>query len=203
MSASTPPTGSFGRDAGMQTGKAIVLVLIAVVIGLLLLNQVPKAGGREAAGATSVNRPQAGGAPPAKHKSTSTTTTSTTTTTVPSPAPSTLKVVVLNACGLTGVAGDYSTELASDGYHVLPANNATSNLPSSQIYVVSSAGAAGAAALARTLGLSSSAIVAAPVPTTAPVPSVYVQTAGMVDLIVAIGPDLGKTAPTTTTTVAG
>lgn len=202
MSASTPPTGSFGRDAGMQTGKAIVLVLIAVVIGLLLLNQVPKAGGRDAAGATSVHRPQAGGAPPAKHKSTSTT-TSTTTTTVPPPAPSTLKVVVLNACGLTGVAGDYSTELASDGYQVLPANNATSNLPSSQIYVVSSAGAAGAAALARTLGLSSSAIVAAPVPTTAPVPSVYVQTAGMVDLIVAIGPDLGKTAPTTTTTVAG
>lgn len=186
----------------MQTGKAIVLVLIAVVIGLLLLNQVPKAGGRDAAGATSVHRPQAGGAPPAKHKSTSTT-TSTTTTTVPPPAPSTLKVVVLNACGLTGVAGDYSTELASDGYQVLPANNATSNLPSSQIYVVSSAGAAGAAALARTLGLSSSAIVAAPVPTTAPVPSVYVQTAGMVDLIVAIGPDLGKTAPTTTTTVAG
>lgn len=202
MSASTPPTGSFGRDAGMQTGKAIVLVLIAVVIGLLLLNQVPKAGGRDAAGATSVHRPQAGGAPPAKHKSTSTT-TSTTTTTVPPPAPSTLKVVVLNACGLTGVAGDYSTKLASDGYQVLPANNATSNLPSSQIYVVSSAGAAGAAALARTLGLSSSAIVAAPVPTTAPVPSVYVQTAGMVDLIVAIGPDLGKTAPTTTTTVAG
>lgn len=199
MSTSPPSDGSFARDAGMQTGRAVVLVLVAVVIGGLLMIQMPKAP--TAAGAVkTISRNHRSAAPPPKAKPKSTTTTSTTTTTLAPPAPATLKVVVLNACGITGVAGDYSVELAHDGYHVLPPNNATTDVTSSQIYVVSAAGAAGAAPLARTLGLTSAAVVASPVPTTAPIPSVYLQTTGMVDLVVVIGPDLGKTAPTTTTT---
>lgn len=179
-------------------------MVIALVIGWLLLAQVPKSGHTAASTVTTTAGHHA--TPPVSKKkaSKSTTSSSTTSTTVAAPAPSSLKVVVLNGCGLTGVAGDYTNELSSDGYHMLAANNATSNVTSSQIYVVTAADAAGAAPLAKTLGLASSAIVPAPVPSTAPIPSVYLQTS-MVDLVVVIGPDLGKKAPTatTTTTAAG
>src|SRR3954470_14111680 len=112
---SRPPGGNSNDDvvrgAGVQLAKGAGLVLLAIIIGIVLLQIVDD-------GDTKL---------PAASNSTTTTTTTkkgttlppTTVTTVPStPAkqPEQVRLVVLNAGAATGAAGDLSDSLRTKGY---------------------------------------------------------------------------------------
>ncbi len=64
--------GSFGRSAGMAAGRAAAVLVVAVVIGILLLNKVDDPPGRQVSAGDGENG------------------TEETTTTVPEPVPTTL-----------------------------------------------------------------------------------------------------------------
>ncbi len=101
--------GSFGRSAGMAVGRGAAVLVIAVVIGILLLNKVDD--------------------PPARRVVTGDTGSDTeeTTTTVAEPVPTTLaarppaevKVLSANGTKVNGAAGKARDALKALGYNVL------------------------------------------------------------------------------------
>ena len=174
--------GSFGRDAGTQTLKAVVLVVVAVVIGWALLRHT---GTTKVATTTPTTHPA--------RTSTSTTTTSvaTTTTTVALIPPSTVKLQVLNGVLVGELSTYFSDKLrASPGYDTLSPRNATAKVSASVIYVITPNYVPEADALATTLKLPATAVQAA-VPATAPIPAASKAAA---NLVLIIGPDLAAQA---------
>lgn len=171
--------GGFGRDAGTQTGRAVMLIAVAVVVAVLLLRHAPASTSGAAAATT---------APAATTTVPHGTTTTPTTQALISPSQITLQV--LNGASPTQpLAGKFSTQLkASPGYRTLAPNNATAQVPASLIYVVTAGYGPEADALAKTLGLSTSAVQSS-IPTGAPVPTADRTTA---NLVLVIGPDLAS-----------
>lgn len=166
---------------GPHTLKALVVIGVLVLIGILIL----------AKSTTSSKSPVAGGS---SHHATTTTSTlpsasTTTTTLVPASA---LKVQVLNGASPTQpLASEWSTKLHTQfGYDTLSGDNASSLVTSSVIYVVTPGYAGEANRLAGEIGLSGSAVVTS-LPTTAPVPT---RDRAAPNLILVVGPDLAKTA---------
>jgi predicted transcriptional regulator len=100
-----------------------------------------------------------------------------------------------NGTSITGLAGGASTYLRSRGFVTVPVTNATTKVTTTQVYAA--AGQQGAAtAVVNALGLSSNAIQ--PASAVAPVAS----TSGA-NVVVVVGPDLSRLAPTGSTTSAG
>ncbi|MHB1536320.1 MAG: LytR C-terminal domain-containing protein, partial [Acidimicrobiales bacterium] len=137
--------GSFARDAGTQTGKAVALVAVLVLVGILLLHHT---------GSTKV---ATGGGVPGGHHTTTTSQATTTTTVV---APSTIKLQVLNGVLSGALAGEWSNKLREGaGYNTLAPDNATAKVASSQIYVVTPGDLPAAEQLAALIGLTPAAVV--------------------------------------------
>jgi LytR cell envelope-related transcriptional attenuator len=101
------------RGAGVQLAKGAGLVLIAIIIGIVLL-QVVDDGSDGPVSASQGNTTTTTTEP--RNDSTTPTTTGTTTASTPAKSPEQLRVIVLNAGAATGAAGDLSDELRSKGY---------------------------------------------------------------------------------------
>jgi hypothetical protein len=173
---------SAGREGGSQTFKALAVVAVAVVVGVLILHR------------TSSSSPSGAHATTTAHHSTSTTTAPpATSSTVPASTvavrpPSSVKLRVLNGVLTGNLAGQMSAKLAANpGYNTLAPDNATRKVLTSSIYVVTPGYGPEALALAQTLGLASTGIVTAPPPANAPIPTADLNGA---NLILIIGPDL-------------
>ena len=122
--------GSFGRSAGTAVLRGAILIIVAVVLGLILLN------------ATDTNEPFTA-APNDDGGSGGVTTTtvdedgSTTTTAKPAARPpGEVSVIVANATSTSGVAKRFSDQLAAAGYQtVAPTDARTKPLPSGVFYI--------------------------------------------------------------------
>jgi hypothetical protein len=179
-----PDGGGSSADGGTQTLKAVVLIAAVVVVGILVLAHNPRSTATQTTGTTK---------PP--HHSSSTTVTTVprpTTTTTLVPAAST-KLQVLNGTGGGNLATQWTAKLkANPGYATQPPNDATSKVASSQIYVITPGFLPEAYALARTVGLPSSAVVTTiPPPANAPIRAAERANS---NLVLVIGPDLASTA---------
>ncbi len=185
--------GSFGRSAGIQAGRAVLLIAVAVVIGFVLLHRGP--GGGAGAGAS-------GGAPtgasatasPGSGATGRTTTTAGTspTTAAPLRAPENIKVLVANGTSTNGLAGRVTTELHAKGYNTLTATD-TPNRPHASIVYFEPGYGPEAANLASKLALPATAVqpIAIPPP---------VSNLSGAQILVVAGPDLVSSSATTSTT---
>ena len=170
-------------DEGRRTLRAAVIVVAAVAITVALLTQLGP--GRRTSPTVT------GGA--SGPGTTTTTLPSTTTTTPQAVPPSSIRLQVLNGLQSGTLSAQWSAKLhASPGYQTLPPDNTTLVDPTSTIYIVHPGYLAEAKALARTVGLPTSAVVTTvPPPTSAPIPSVDRQEA---DLVLVIGQSLASQA---------
>lgn len=178
--------GSFGRSAGLQVGRAVILLVVAVLIGLLLLH---KPNSAVVAAVTSTTK-----APTTRANSTSSIPFSTSPTTkgVQLRAHQDIKVLVANGTGTQGLAGIISTTLHGKGYDTLASTNASVQAAKSIVYFQPTYDA-DAVALAGVLGLAASA--AQPVPAQPPVPAL-----NGAHILVVVGSDLANGAVSTTST---
>jgi hypothetical protein len=121
------PPGSSGGDvvrgASFAAAKGALLIGLAVVIGIVLLQQVDNSSTRPVGAATATTKPKA------KPRSTTTTPSAggSTTTVVNTPlkSPGQLRLIVLNGGAQSGDAAKMATKLKQQGYTSQPqdANN--------------------------------------------------------------------------------
>jgi hypothetical protein len=169
--------GSFGRSAGIQLGRAVALIAVAVLLGLFLLHRTGPAnsGPPALAAATSTTQTTA---PP-------TSAAATTSSSVATKTPQAVKVLVANGTPTAGVASRLSTRLKGQGYDTVGAGtNASQAATTSKVYYQPGF-AAEAATLAQLLKLPPSA--AQPMPSPAPVNNL-----GSANVVVVAGPDLAS-----------
>ena len=166
------------REGGTQTGRALVVIAVMVVLGWIVLHHT--ASTKSASG------------PTAKASASATTTTIPTTTTTLVPAAS-IKVQVLNGTGGGSLASQWASKLKSTaGYDTLAPDDATSKVTASAIYVITPGYLPEAYALATAVGLPPSSVnTTIPAPSSAPIP---VAERSKADLILVIGPDLASSA---------
>lgn len=192
--------GSFGRSAGNAGLRGLALIVVAIVIGVVLLNRAGSAG----TGLSTVRQTSPTTAKPKKGHGTTTTTATPgalTTTTSPTRSPGTIRTLVANSTSVAGQAGRYTKVVHGFGYNTLPAvDSSVRNLRTSIVYYAPGFNAE-AAVLARKLGLPKSSVL--PMPATPPV--VFINGASV---LVVVGLDLanatsaaGGTPSATTTTV--
>ncbi|MGI8753620.1 MAG: LytR C-terminal domain-containing protein [Acidimicrobiales bacterium] len=162
--------GSFTRDAGTQTVKAVVLIVVAVLVALLLLHH-------SSGTTTATTKPKTTPAP---------------VLTAPATAPSTtvaliptnqIKLLVLNGTQKGILAGQFTTKLKEMGYLTQTPDNTTKVVDSSTVYAVSAQYAPEAQFLAQQLGLEPTAVVTN-VPSDAPIATSEQSTANVI-LVVA------------------
>lgn len=172
------PQGS--TSGGMQTGKAVLVIAVVVVVGWVILRH-----------GTTTPSPAAS-TPTTVHPAVTTPVTAPPTTVALKPA-SSIKLQVLNGVLTGSLAGQWSTKLkANPGYDTLPPLNATARVTQSQIYIVTPGLQREANALAVAVGLPVTAVVTtSPPPSTAPIPTAVKSTA---NLVLVIGPDLAGSA---------
>ncbi len=174
-----PPSGPSGIS---QTGKAVLVIAVVVVVGwLVLLRSTPS--NHVASSATT-----------AAHATT--TIHSATTPTTAGAAlipPASIKLQVLNGVLTGNLASEWSAKLkANPGYNTLPPDNATTRVAASEIYIITPGYQREANALAVAVGLPVTAVnQTVPAPTTAPIPTAERTTA---NLVLVIGPDLAGSA---------
>lgn len=174
------------RASGIARGRAAVLLIGAVVVGLIFIHGVRPAQTTAATSTTTTTIGQHQG-------SASTTAPSTPTTTV---APSSVVTLVANGTTVSGAAGKVSATLRSAGYDLRAAVDSTQAAVSSAVYFAPGYGAS-AQAIAQLLQLGRSAVQA--MPSQPPVSS-----AAGVDVLVIVGPDLAsRAASAPSTTVPG
>src|SRR2546421_12420793 len=115
---SRPPGNTTGSDvargASFAAAKGVLLIGLAVVIGIVLLQQVDNDNKRPVGAATP-------GSTKAKAKTTTTgtppaPTTTVTTPTTPAKTPQPLRVIVLNGGAAAGAAAQVSTQLMPQTY---------------------------------------------------------------------------------------
>lgn len=192
--------GSFARDAGTQTTKAVLLVAVAVVVGIVMLSRTPTTTTNTTTPAGSSHGANGG----AVAKSTTTTVPATTTTTTSLPAPSTVKVVIFNGTPTPHGAGYFSTKLHGLGYDTLAPENATvTNQAKSVIYVLVAGYEGSGAAIAKALGLPATAVQTT-MPTTVPIPTAVIK-ATSPDIAILLGNDIADQSltPSTSTGSSG
>jgi hypothetical protein len=191
--------GSFGRSAGIQAGRAAVLIGAALLVGVILLHRSPSASG----GGTPVSigdlttQATSRAATPTTHAGATGTTarsSATTTTTMPLRPPQEIKVLVANGTATPGLASKVASTIHGKGYDTLSPTNASTRPPSTVIYFEPSYGNE-AAALAGKLNLPASAVQAMPTPP--PVPNLD---ANNTNILVVAGPDQANAGSTTSST---
>lgn len=185
--------GSFGRSAGIQAGRAAVLIGVAVVIGFLLLHRSPGSTSVRTAFPRSSTRPDTVGHTGAGFGGSGvTTSTNSPTTTATLKDPKNVKVLVANGTGSAGLAGRVSATLRTDGYVTLTPTDSTQKVTATVVYFAPNYGPE-AAALAAKLSLPRSVVSAMPTP--APVTSL-----GGANVLVVAGPNLASSSSNTTST---
>jgi hypothetical protein len=183
--------GSFGRSAGIQAGRAALLIGIAVLIGFVLLHHTSGA-------LVSVGPPSKGPSltlPPAGGGSTNTTVPNSSilpTTTIPLRTPQSIKVLVANGTSSGGLASRISSALHAKGYDTLTPVDSTVHPAATIVYFKPGYGS-DAAALAGKLNLAASAVQ----PIAQPPPVSNLSTA---QILVVVGPNLNTAASTSSTT---
>lgn len=176
MSSSDRPSddGSFTREVGTQTGKAVVLILVVVVVAVVLLQH-------RTTTTTTTPKPAVSATPPPPSV-----TTSTTSALIP---PAQIKLVVLNGTLKGNLASQFTTKLkASPGYNTTVADNTTTAVQGSMVIAVTPQYLPEADALAVQLGLPPTAVVNG-VPANAPIHTSE-ETIG--NLILIVGSDLAS-----------
>lgn len=182
-----------GNQSGTQTTKAILLVAIAVIVGVLTLSH------------TSTTSHTA--TPPANSTPSTTvppTVTTSTTTTIPPPTPTSVKVLVFNGTTAPHGAGYFMTKLKALSYDTLaPENGTTTTVTTSMVYVNVPGYMSSALQIAQALGLPATDVQSS-LPDSAPVPQAVVKT-NSPDVVVLVGSDisgqsLGGSTSTTTST---
>jgi hypothetical protein len=188
----SPRQGIGGSPVGSTL--SIVLAVVAVIVGFLILNNITDDGGSDA-----------GGAPESTVPSTVDDTIADTTTTTTEP-PLVLEgatVIVANASGVPQSAGAMTTELASVGFTMGTATNATqSGLATSLVYYDPAIAAAQdvANSVARVMG----GLAVESVPDPIPVEGGSLNGAGVLVMLGtdAAGKSLAEIAPTESPTVS-
>jgi hypothetical protein len=176
----TPPDGSNGRAGGIAIARAVIVIAAFVTTTVLVLGVIHPPAAKSAAS----------GSPPTPSTSTSQPGhPASTTSTVP---PSQVHVLVANASGVPGAAATVTNRLQVGGWSLLPPVNASTKIPTSQVYYVSGQQQA-ADSIAASLHLPASAV--APYTTAAPIASI-----GTAEVVVVVGPDLASPGSSTTTT---
>ncbi|MBO0715375.1 MAG: LytR C-terminal domain-containing protein [Acidimicrobiales bacterium] len=191
----------------MAVGRGVALLVVAVVIGVLVLDRSkPPAAqaGAVASGPTTTTVPPTTSTTSGTSSSTTSTTTrshgrsgstsNSPTTTVP---PAQVKALVANGTQTAGLAGRVGAQLQSDGYNVFAPMNAPQQVTASVVYYVPGSSAA-ANGVASAIGLTGAAVH--------PLPSSWsVSSLNGAQVVVVAGPDLASRFPasssaTTTTT---
>jgi hypothetical protein len=179
----TQPGRPQGRSSGgTQTGKAVLVIAVVVIVGWwVLLKSSPST--HTASGATTTTHPTT-----TIHQATTPTTAA--AALIP---PSSIKLQVLNGLQTGNLAGQWSTKLkANPGYNTLPADNATTKVSASAIYIMTPGYQREANALAVAVGLPVTVVnQTVPAPPSAPIPAAERTTA---NLVLIIGPDLASRA---------
>lgn len=173
-----------GRASGIARGRAALLLVVAIVVGLIFVHGVHPA---QTTAATSTTATTAG----RRQAAASTSAPSTVTTTV---APSSVVTLVANGTTVSGAAGKVSATLRSAGYDVRAAVDATQAAVSTAVYFAPGYGAS-AQAVAQLLGVGASAVQTMPA-------QPPVSSAAGVDVLVIVGPDLASRATSATSTSA-
>jgi hypothetical protein len=177
----SPAGGRRRADGSIHWVKALGLIGVLVLVGILLLDRMGSA-----TTATSARKAVA--------------TAPTTAATVPAPVtttavlpPAQVKVQVLNGVLTGSLAGEWTAKLkASPGYTTESPDNATSAVATSVIYILTPGYQAEADQLAAAVGLPATAVVTTvPPPASAPIPATERSTA---DLVLVVGPNLEGTA---------
>lgn len=161
-------------DGGTQTGKAVLVIVVVMVLGWIVLRHGASATGPSTAKRAAV---------------VTTTTVPTTTTTLVAPA--SIKVQVLNGTGSGNLASQWSNKLKTTaGYNTLAPDDSTSKVTTSAIYVITPGYVPEAYALATAVGLPASAVnTTVPAPSSAPIPT---SERSKADLVLVVGPDLAS-----------
>ncbi|HUR76428.1 MAG TPA: LytR C-terminal domain-containing protein [Acidimicrobiales bacterium] len=156
-----PPGGS------VHIGKAAVLIVVALVLGMIVLRDNSFGGGAGSVSADDIRE--------AIEDFTVTTLAadndsnddkaSSTTTAVPAlHAKNSVKVIAINATGTAGVAGRATSKLQQAGYNALQPGNAPQKATTSLVYVVTPGYELDAQEIAALFGLPDSAVRALPTP---------------------------------------
>jgi hypothetical protein len=186
------PGGSGGGGANRIVAvRAAALVILAVALGVILLNVGTRAPAGFSIGNVPTTAPILGISTTTVPHRTGTTQAKSTTTTAPL-VRSNVKVLVANGSLVNGAASSYTTLLSHQGWGTLTAVSADARVATSTVYYATGQQVA-AADIASTLALAPAAVQ--PLSASVPVPG----TAGA-DVVVLIGTDLASKAPGTTTT---
>lgn len=156
--------GSRSKAGGLATGRTLIVVAIALLLGALILkrawgNDTPKVTTNPDGSVTETTTKGSGNAA----TSVATTIPIVTTTTVPLNL-ATNKVLVANGAGIDGIAGRVTAEIQKKGYvPQLPATNANAAVPLTAIYYNPTPGADRVARfVAADLGLPATVVAAMP-----------------------------------------
>jgi hypothetical protein len=180
--------GSFGRSAGAAAGRGALLLLVAVIIGVILLQTAD-----EGDPTTDV---RAGTDQPARTTTTAALPEETVPATVPLKPPAEVKVRIANGTQTKGLAKRYRDVLAPAGYNTLAAVDTSRKPVAASVVYFKPGFDREARVVAELLGFA--ATVVQPVPTPPPI------TDDPGDVLVVIGTDgaKGPPKPATTTTAA-
>jgi LytR cell envelope-related transcriptional attenuator len=118
-------TGDVARGASFAAAKGALLIGLAVVIGIVLLQQVDNDTKSPVGAATTTTKPKA--KPTTTTTATSPEATTTTVASNPAKSPAQLRIIVLNGGAASGLAAQMATHLKQQGYTSQPqdANNWT------------------------------------------------------------------------------
>ena len=126
-----PPTSS-RPPRGSSPVRGVVLVAVAVVIGFFVLRALDDTG----AGPSAVDTTETEGTEGTEGGETASSEATTETTGTPARSPTEVVVLVANASGVQGAAGQQTETLQAGGYQVLPAANAPDQVETTQVLPV-------------------------------------------------------------------
>ena len=173
----------------MQVGRAVALLAIAVLIGVVLLRHNGTSSGRIVSSSQTT-------VPPTTPKPSNTTASSvahtTTTSSAPLRTPQDIKVLVANGTSTNGLASTLKSKLQGEGYQTLTSTNSSEQVTATIVYYRPGYQNE-AAALAEFLTLSPTAVQA--MPAQAPVSNPAAVDGA--NIIVVAGPDVGQGGATT------
>lgn len=196
--------GAFGAPAGGPGGgrprgpgaaqpfRAVLVVVVAVLVGVgVLARMSPPHNTAAAAGRVTTTVPRTTGTTSRPTTSSTTVLTSTTTTTTVPPA--SVVVLVLNGWTTAHAALYFQKKLAADGYDTKAPTNALSETnKTSTIFVVKPQDQANGLAIARSLGVPATAVIAPAPSNDSAVPASELNVA---DVIVLVGGDISTQVP--------
>jgi hypothetical protein len=165
--------------ARSNPARGVALIATAVILGLFIVRngfETPSSADdgaptNEAAGGGTTAPPAGGGE------------TTTTTAAVAARPPAEVSVIVANASGVSGAAGELTATLASAQYQTVPETNAPNSVGATQVLFIEGFDRE-AAAVATAIG--------APAESVAPIPSPPPVDPGGAQILVLLGPDLAN-----------